>query len=244
MDGGSSSSSTNDEEIAGDDCPEVFLHLDEGDDDGDWEPRGSGNRRRPGHSSSAGASRSTSGSSSIGDSGGGDGGGTGGRGSSYADDYNDRACAALLKYRRVAGFITGGQQQQQHQERRREESSAPSPEDIAPWLDERLIDKNIAPLYRMGLRPEHVDCVVETLLRGERGVGDGGGGDAFGGLGEARVRRIVADEATRRDGSRESGPREKEGGGGGGAGDDEGAGEGSPWSYEGGKQTRNGPWQK
>ncbi|CAM9901961.1 unnamed protein product [Ectocarpus sp. 4 AP-2014] len=153
-------------------------------------------------------------------SGSGDGSG-GGREKVYSDDYNDRACAVLLKYQRVAGFVLGaGEQDGGGTGRRRagtNPGAAPSPEDIVEWLDERLLDKNVAPLYRTGLRPEHVQPVLETLFGG----GGGGGGNrdggekaallAFGGLGEAAVRSIVAGEAGRRDaGSSRGGEREKE----------------------------------
>lgn len=155
---------------------------------------------------------------------GGDGGGGVGREKAYSDDYNDRACAALLKYKRVAGFVLGaggGGAEAGGTGRRAGKTAAhsdhvdvdvdvdvvagPSPEDIVGWLDARLLDKNIPPLYRTGLRPEHALVVLETLLRG----GGGGGRDvaeaartsvAFGGLGEAIVREIVVSEASRRGG--------------------------------------------
>lgn len=154
-------------------------------------------------------------------SGSGSGSTDGGREKVYPDDYNDRACAVLLKYQRVAGFVLGaGEQDDGGTGRRRagtNPGAAPSPEDIVEWLDERLLDKNVAPLYRTGLRPEHVQPVLETLLSG--GGGDGGNRDggekaallAFGGLGQAAVRSIVAGEAGRRDaGSSRGGEREKE----------------------------------
>ncbi|CAM9685360.1 unnamed protein product [Ectocarpus sp. 12 AP-2014] len=136
---------------------------------------------------------------------GGDGGG-GGREKVYSDDYNDRACAVLLKYQRVAAFVLGaGEQDGGGTGRRRagtNPGAAPSPEDIVEWLDERLLDKNVAPLYRTGLRPEHVQPVLETLLSGGSGSRDSGEKATlwtFVGLGEATVRSIVAGEAGKRD---------------------------------------------
>lgn len=185
-----------------------------------------------------------SGDTSAGGGGGGSGdddgdGGSGGSGreKTYSDDYNDRACAALLKYKRVAGFVLGagggGREAREdggaggklarkvvtevdvsdvHNAHARvaEPSlsiSSPSPEDIVEWLDARLLDKNIPPLYRTGLRPEHAPLVLETLSRGGggRSVAEAAGvsgrtSSAFGGLGEAVVREIVVGEASRRDG--------------------------------------------
>ncbi|CAM9362928.1 unnamed protein product [Ectocarpus fasciculatus] len=186
-------------------------------------------------------------------------GGGGGREKVYSDDFNDRACAVLLKYQRVAGFVLGGAGEQDGGTGRRKPGAnpgaAPSPEDIVEWLDERLLDKNVAPLYRTGLRPEHVQPVLETLLSGSSGGGEGGSRDsgekaallAFGGLGEAVVRAIVAGEAGRREaGSSRGGERGEEvvrlsaesaAAVSSMFGDD---GEGPP----GGETTQTGPWQK
>ncbi|CAM9400666.1 unnamed protein product [Ectocarpus sp. 6 AP-2014] len=162
-----------------------------------------------------------SGSRPSANDGSGSGSGGGGREKVYSDDYNDRACAVLLKYQRVAGFVLGaGEQDGSGTGRRRvgtNPGAAPSPEDIVEWLDERLLDKNVPPLYRTSLRPEHVQPVLETLLSGGGGGDSRDGGEkaallAFGGLGEAAVRSIVAGEAGRRDAGSSSsgGEREKE----------------------------------
>lgn len=133
--------------------PEVIVgDVLPGEDDEDWEPRGSGSRQRPG-----------------------DGSRSGSESSAKLDD--NHACTALLKYRRVASFVTG--------------NGRSAPEDIVSWLDARLLDKNVAPLYRTGLRPEHVSSILEEVLL--QGGEEGGGG-----LGEATVREIVVAEATRR----------------------------------------------
>lgn len=132
-------------------------------------------------------------------------GGGGGREKVYSGDYNDRACAVLLKYQRVAGFVLGAGEQDGGTGRRKpggknSGAAAPSPEDIVEWLDERLLDKNVAPLYRTGLRPEHVQPVLETLLSGGGGSRDSSEKAALfvlGGLEEAAVRAIVAGEAGR-----------------------------------------------
>lgn len=150
--------------------PEVIIGQDQ--DNQDWEPKGSGSRRRPGADNLPKAAGS---SSSV----------------SYEDDCHDRACAALLKYKRVAGFVTGGGG--------RGEGKGSTPEDIVLWLDERLLDKNIAPLYRAGLRPDHVSSILEALSHGGGGMRNGEA--MFGGLGEASVRKVVVGEATRRDGN-------------------------------------------
>ncbi|CBJ30835.1 Similar to Iron-containing Alcohol Dehydrogenase [Ectocarpus siliculosus] len=183
---------------------------------------GADNPDRTGGGDDAGGDSGTRPSANDGSGSGSDGGGGGGgREKVYSDDYNDRACAVLLKYQRVAGFVLGaGEQDSSDTGRRRagtNPGAAPSPEDIVEWLDERLLDKNVAPLYRTSLRPEHVQPVLETLLSGGGGGGDSrDGGEkaallAFGGLGEAAVRSIVAGEAGRRDaGSSSGGEREKE----------------------------------
>lgn len=134
----------------GSETPEVIVGDLPGEDDEDWEPRGSGSRRRPGGRSPPAAK----------------------------PDDDNYACAALLKYRRVASFMTA--------------SGRSTPEDMVSWLDARLMDKNIAPLYRTGLRPEHVPSIVEEVSL------QGGGEESLGGLGEAAVRTIVVAEATRR----------------------------------------------
>lgn len=133
----------------GSETPEVIVGDLPGEDDEDWEPRGSGSRQRPGGGSPPAAKR----------------------------DDDNYACAALLKYRRVASFMTA--------------SGRSTPEDMVSWLDARLMDKNIAPLYRTGLRPEHVPSIVEEILL------QGGGEESLGGLDEATVSMIVVAEATR-----------------------------------------------
>lgn len=65
------------------------------------------------------------------------------------DDGGAASVSALLKYGRAAGFVTG--------------NGRSPPEALAPWLDERLLDKNIPPLVRFGLRPEHASLVIETM---------------------------------------------------------------------------------
>lgn len=182
---------------------------------------------------------------------GGDGGnGGGGREKTYSDDYNDRACAVLLKYNRVAGFILGGGGGGDREDsgtgtgnrRKASGGGGPSPEDIVEWLDARLLDKNVPPLYRMGLKPEHAPSVVGALLRGGGGGKAGGGCSALGGLREAVVMEIVVGEASRRDGD--------------GGGDGRGEAEGAPTEVaaaiaamfgEGQGQdgpTQRGPWQQ
>lgn len=180
-------------------------------------------------------SRSDGASASDDDGSGGDDDGDG-REKTYSDDYNDRACAALLKYKRVAGFVlgAGGWGREAGRARKKRsggvaadgdfgdvgdvgdvDASGPSPEDIVEWLDARLLDKNIPPLYRTGLKPEHAPLVVETLLRSGgsgRGVAEAERVSvAFGGLGEAVVREIVVGEASRRAGGEGEAGGEDEG---------------------------------
>ena len=112
-----------------------------------------------------------------------------------ADERYDRACAALLKYRRVAGFVTGGRGSKGV-----EDKNGSAPEEIVGWLDARLLDKNVPPLYLAGLRPEHAAAVVDTMsnegfIEEADGKSQGRGG---GRLGANAVRAIVEGESTRR----------------------------------------------
>lgn len=66
------------------------------------------------------------------------------------------ASAVLSKYRRCAFFVTG--------------DSDAGPEDIAPWMDARLLDKNIPPLFQFGLRPELVPVALAELENGMGGA--------------------------------------------------------------------------
>lgn len=200
-------------------------------------------------------------------SGGGDssgGGGGGGREKAYSDDYNDRACATLLKYKRVAGFVLGagaggreaGDTRKSAADVAHVDVAGPCPEDIVRWLDARLLDKNIPPLYRTGLRPEHAPVVLETLMRS----GGGGGGTgiagatrtsvALGGLEEAVVREIVVGEASRAGGESESADTGVEGAPAEvaeavaamfGEGQGQGGGEGQDQDQA---QPQRGPWQQ
>lgn len=82
------------------------------------------------------------------------------------------------------------------------------PEDIVPWLDARLLDKNVPPLYQAGLRPEHVDIVVGTMALergrvieadGQRRAQNWGVWDAF--REDGIVRSIVEGESVRQRGN-------------------------------------------
>lgn len=127
-----------------------------------------------------------------------------------ADERYDRARAALLKFRRVSRFVlaAGGDDAviaDTDKDRKKEGSD---PEDIVSWLDARLLDKNVPPLYQAGLRPEHVDIVVDTMAleRGRVVEADGqhraqnlGAWDAF--REDGVVRSIVEGESARRRGA-------------------------------------------
>lgn len=162
--------------------PEVIVDEENGQD---WKPKGSGSRKTPGQEDESSAATTT-----------GEDRDRGKMSSSVEDEYNDRACAALLKYRRVAEFVVGGQGGTE-----KKPSAPPGPEDIASWLDERLLDKNIDPLHRSGLRPEHVPSIMETLRA--QGQADGEG-VLFGGLTEDAVRAMIVTEATRRGSNNDS----------------------------------------
>lgn len=139
------------------------------------------------------------------------------------------ATAVLFKYHRAAVFVTG--------------DPTAAPEDIAPWIDERLLDKNIPPLFSAGLRLELVSGAMAELGGMGGGVkvaGTSEDGGAFGrGLDEERLRAIVEGEATRRPEGRQWR--------GGGQGDTAGGGRGE--GEEGGQDTRvreeaqTGPYQ-
>lgn len=122
--------------------------------------------------------------------------------SSTGEERNDRARAVLLKYWRLASIVikasTGGDGSDRN---RQSSSSETTPEDMVTWLDERLLDKNIDPLYRTGLRPDHMPGIMEALLAGgEQAMTAAGVGtaDVWGGLGEEAVKTIISSEATRR----------------------------------------------
>lgn len=175
-----------------------------------WEAEGAGDAVLP----SVASGRRSSGGGVDGDS----------RASSEEDRYA-RACAALLKYRRVAKFVTG-------------DDKGSAPEAIVGWLDARLLDKNVASLYRAGLRPEHAVPVVEALREGAGRAMDGEG-QAFGGLGEDMVMAIVLGEAApRKDGDGTTG-----GAGGEGAVLDSAAIEELSMVAPAGP-AQTGPWQK
>lgn len=130
------------------------------------------------------------------------------------------ASAVLSKYRRVAVFVTG--------------DAGATPEAIAPWLDARLLEKNVLRLCRVGLRPAQVSSVIAQYrsLVGRRG-GAGAGRDtgvatSSRELDEKTLRAIVESEASRGKGGRADADA-------GGQEEAIGVGQG---------QRRTGPWQK
>lgn len=128
-----------------------------------------------------------------------------------ADERYDHACAALLKLRRVSRFVlaAGGDDAViADSDDKDSKKKGSDPEDIVPWLDARLLDKNVPPLYQAGLRPEHVAFVVDTMAleRGRVVDVDGkyrarnwGVWDAF--REDVVVRSIVEGESARRRGN-------------------------------------------